>query len=243
MNLKNILNCTVIRLLKFKVIAQYLSKYRVQLMRQNFYVEDAEMTFYRNKLVSYIFCLIVLMISLSLFKGILCFYGLVCAVGITFYHDLKLREWNKKTLDDIYEEMPVMIMSIKLLIIAGMPTVKAIERSTKNGQISLCIGKINTKVINGSSLVKSYMFLANRLQLPSVTRFCRIVIQDEKHGSKETIQLLDKLLDDLWKQRKTNYLKRGEEASTKLLIPMMMALVSILVAMMVPALSQLLTVV
>jgi len=243
MKLKNILNSLVIRLLKCKVITRYLLKYSVQLKRQNFFVEDAEMIFYRSKLISYIFCLIVLLTSLSVFKGMLLFYGIGCAIGITFYHDLKLREWNKKIVHDIYEEMPVMIMSIKLLVIAGMPTVKAIERSTQNGQISLCIGKVNTKVINGSSIVKSYMFLANRLQLSNITRFCRIVIQDEKHGSKETIQLLDKLLDDLWKQRKTNYLKRGEEASTKLLMPMMMALVSILIAMMVPALSQLLTVV
>ncbi|MCH4887766.1 hypothetical protein EZV73_09285 [Acidaminobacter sp. JC074] len=241
--MNKLVDCLIKRLVKYQVMNHLIAKYSIYLKRQGLFIEDAEISFIRKKVKSLILGVTTLLVSLTFLKGLAIFYGMACSLGLIFYHDLKLKEWNKQVVSDIHNEMPVMIMSIKLLITAGMPMVKAIEVSTRNGVLFVCVGAINQRVINGSSFVKSYIYLANQMQMTSMTRFCRIVAQDEKHGSKETVVLLDKLLDDLWKERRSSYLKKGEEASTKLLLPMMMALISILIAMMVPALSQLFTVI
>jgi len=241
--MNKLIDYLVKKLLKYQFMNHLISRYSINLKRQGLFIEDAELVFIRKKFISFILGVIVLIISLLFLKGLVILYGLACSIGCVFYQDMKLKEWNKTLVLEIHKDMPVMIMSVKLLITAGMPMIKAIDVSTRKGILSDCVGRINQRVINGAGLVKSYIYLSNQVQMTSMTRFCRIVAQDEKHGSKETVVLLDKLLDDLWKQRKSVYLKKGEEASTKLLLPMMMALVSILIAMMVPALSQLFTVI
>lgn len=166
-------------------------------------------------------------------------YGLICCLGLFLYPDMKLKEKDNGYQREMYEQFSSFIMSTKLLIQAGMPSTKAVERSCPEGTLGRVI-KVSIRMIKqGESVSQTYLKLSNQIQMDIMTRFCRIMIQDERHGSKETLILLDQLLDDVRKQRKTQLLKKAEEASTKLLLPMMMALLGVLIAVTVPAVAQL----
>lgn len=183
----------------------------------------------------------IVLISIVFLRDVAFVYGFLCAVGVFQYPDFKLYEQDKKIRHGINEAFPGMLMSVKLLILAGAPTVKSLTMVSGDDQLSTFIHSAVHQVIQGQSVTKVFLSLSDKAQLTSITRFSRIMIQDEKHGSKETIVLLDKLLDDIRKQRRTQILKKAEEASTKLLLPMMIALFGVLVAVTVPALSQLFT--
>jgi hypothetical protein len=180
-----------------------------------------------------------LLISVVLLRGWALIYGVSLSVGIQFIIDYKLIEKSKMVENEIIREMPNIIMSLRLLLMTGMPLTMAIDTIPVKSIFSGALHDCNELIKKGRPSSKVYMALLMRCQLQPVTRFCRILVQDEKNGSRESILLLEKLCDDIWKERKSICLKRSEASSTKLLIPMMMSLLGVLIAVTVPAILQL----
>jgi len=188
-------------------------------------------------------------LALTLFVDLIWFLeleSLIYLIGICIFivwiPDLKLKDDVKKIERQIINDLPDVIMSVKLLIGAGMTIDKAlIQLEQKDGLMYDLIRAVVYEFKTGHSTSKVLINLSNKCQLQSVTRFCRILMNDEKNGSRETLALLNQLCEDLWKQKKAHFLKRGEEASTKLLIPMMISLFGVIVAVTIPAVIQLFT--
>ncbi|MBI9014837.1 MAG: hypothetical protein JEZ08_21590 [Clostridiales bacterium] len=168
---------------------------------------------------------------------------LICiCIFIVWIPDLKLKDDVKKIEREIISDLPDVIMSVKLLIGAGMTIDKALMQLEKHeGLMYELIRGVVCEFQIGQSASKVLINLSNKCQMQSVTRFSRILMTDERNGSRKTLVLLSQLCDDLWKQKKTLFLKRGEEASTKLLIPMMISLFGVIVAVTIPAVIQLFT--
>lgn len=174
-----------------------------------------------------------------IFKGPIKLYLIGLASFVYFLPDLKLNEINKQLELEVLKHMPMVMMSLMLLLKAGMPTRRALDQLNFKDIFSLKLKEINEMVKSGQSLSKAFSNFQSTCQMHDVTRFCRILIQDEKNGSHETVKLLDKLRDDLYQQKRNAYLKRGEELSTKLLFPMMIALFGVLIAITFPAIMAL----
>jgi len=170
-------------------------------------------------------------------------YVTMLCVFIIVLPELKLKEEVKRIENTMMSELPDALMSIKLLIGAGMTVEKSLNMlSIYDG---LFYGLVKEAVVSikvGQPISKVLMILSSKCQMPSVTRLCRVLITDEKNGNLKTQGLLEELCDDMWKQKRALYLKRGEEASTKLLIPMMIALFGVIIAVTIPAVIQLFTV-
>lgn len=188
-------------------------------------------------------------IALTLFIDLIWFLeleSLIYLIGICIFivwiPDLKLKDDVKKIERQIINDLPDIIMSVKLLIGAGMTIDKALMQLEQNeGLMYDLIRGVVHEFQMGQSTSKVLINLSNKCQLQSVTRFCRILMTDEKNGSRKTLVLLNQLCEDLWNQKKTLFLKRGEEASTKLLVPMMISLFGVIVAVTIPAVIQLFT--
>jgi len=149
----------------------------------------------------------------------------------------RLYKDNCKMIDS---KLPQILSQMILLIGAGMTTVKAMEKVTEEESDLLTqqLYKVTQEVKLGGSFERRLMIFMTQCQHIYITRFGRILLSHEKNGTHASKKLLQELLEDLWKNRRSNALKKGEEASTKLLLPMSIALIGIIILITVPAVYE-----
>ena len=94
---------------------------------------------------------------------------------------------------------------------------------------------VRNKLLGGYSEVRAYEEMAKNINLRTYTRFLNIIIQSIKNGNKELKNILNMEVQDALYERKQHAKKLGEEAPTKLVLPLMMMLAIIMVIIMVPA--------
>ena len=94
---------------------------------------------------------------------------------------------------------------------------------------------VKNKLLSGYSEVKAYEEMANAINMRIYTRFLNIIIQSIKNGNKDLKNILNMEVQDALYERKQNAKKLGEEATTKLVLPLMMILAVIMLVIMMPA--------
>lgn len=94
---------------------------------------------------------------------------------------------------------------------------------------------VKNKLSSGYSEISAYEEMAKNINMRVYTRFLNIIIQSIKNGNKDLKNILNMEVQDALYERKQNAKKLGEEAATKLVLPLMMMLSIIMVVIMVPA--------
>lgn len=90
---------------------------------------------------------------------------------------------------------------------------------------------------NGMSEARAYELFGKRTGLLPYMKFCTLIVQNLKKGSADLVRLLDYEVTDAFHERRENAKALGEEAGTKLLLPMMLML-SIVFALIMYAAFQ-----
>ena len=94
---------------------------------------------------------------------------------------------------------------------------------------------LKNKLSSGVNEFTGYEEMAKNINMRCYTRFLNIVMQSIKNGNKELKNILNMEVQDAMYERKQMAKKMGEEASTKLVLPLMMMLAIIMIVIMVPA--------
>lgn len=143
----------------------------------------------------------------------------------------------------IDRKLPVLLSQMILLIGAGMSTVNALEKVTmkEDDLLTQQLYRVTQEVKLGGSFERRLMVFMTQCQQIHITRFGRILLSHERNGTDASRRLLQELIEDLWKNRRSNALKKGEEASTKLLMPMAIALIGIMIIISIPAVYEIFT--
>ena len=140
-------------------------------------------------------------------------------------------------------EFPELLSKLILLVNAGLSVSGAIRKIVKDSrkisplyiELAMTINEINS----GKSEIQSYEDFAKRCRQPEVTMFTGTLIQNLRKGNDELIPILRLQANTCWENRKNIARKLGEEASTKLLLPMIIVFIAIIVMIMTPAVLQL----
>ncbi len=74
-----------------------------------------------------------------------------------------------------------------------------------------------------------------RCQLQSYLKLSSLLEQNRRTGTKNLTKLLEQEMNSAWEQQKSTARRLGEEAGTKLLLPLMLMLIVVMVIIMVPA--------
>ena len=136
-------------------------------------------------------------------------------------------------------EFPDFVNKLTLLVNAGLTVTKAWEKAAMDSRRQtplyreLCTAV--QAVRSGISEYKAYQEFAKRCHVPAVTRFVTVVLQNIRKGNSELVPVLRLLADECWEMRKNAARKLGEEASTRLLLPMMLMFIAILLIVGMPA--------
>jgi pilus assembly protein TadC len=88
---------------------------------------------------------------------------------------------------------------------------------------------------NGMSEARAYELFGKRTGLLQYMKFCTLIVQNLKKGSDDLLHILEYEVADAFRERKESAKALGEEAGTKLLLPMMLMLVIVFVLILYAA--------
>ncbi|WP_010248078.1 type II secretion system F family protein [Acetivibrio cellulolyticus] len=167
------------------------------------------------------------------------FFSLIVLIAIAFLTDNELNEKVKKRRTSMQLDFPDFLNKLTLLINAGMTVQRAWEKIvTDNKKNSVLYEELSIAVADiraGKSEMSAYEDFAKRCRIPEITKFVSVVLQNIKKGNTELVSILRLQASECWEMRKRAATRLGEEASTKMLFPMMIMFVAILIIVTVPA--------
>lgn len=167
--------------------------------------------------------------------------GAVAVGAIIYYLDIEVADGIKKREDKILSDLPSVLSKLTLLINAGLTTREAWNKVAMSGE-GILYTEMQTTVSemqNGVSEVDAYRAFADRCVVKEVRKFTSTLLQNMQKGNSEMVFFLREMADESWQQKKHLVKRKGEQASSKLMIPVGMMLIAILVMIIVPAFSGL----
>lgn len=159
--------------------------------------------------------------------------------GIVYFTDRELYEKVNKRRLAIRIDFPDFVNKLTLLINAGMTVTRAWERAASDGRketpLYLELSTALQDIKAGKPEHRAYEEFAKRCRTPEITRFVSVILQNMRKGSYELVPILRVFANDCWEMRKNTARRCGEEASTKMLLPMMLMFIAILIIAGAPA--------
>ncbi|MBE5957535.1 MAG: hypothetical protein E7254_01560 [Lachnospiraceae bacterium] len=167
--------------------------------------------------------------------------GIITAVGVFVIKDRDLdSEIHKRNLE-MAADYPEIVSNTMLFLKAGMSFANAWEailkmNREKRGRYAFReIENTLKKIKGGVSERVALEQYGRNCAVHSYVRFANIIDQNLRRGSEDVCKCLEEELIRALGERKSNALKEGEEAGTKLLAPMIMMLILSIVLIIVPA--------
>ena len=166
-------------------------------------------------------------------------FFLFMAVSVFFLPDSMLSQKLKKRNLEIMIDFPDFIVRLTLMINAGMTVTKAWEKVSMDLGGRRALGReleiAEYEIKSGKSAYKAYEDFSKRCRIQEVTRVVSVLLQNIKKGNSELVSVLRVHANECWEMRKNAAKKVGEEASSKMLLPMFLMFVSILLIVTTPA--------
>lgn len=176
------------------------------------------------------------------------------AVGVYFALDRDLQKQIQSRKNRLLSEYPEFVSRLVLLLSAGMTMRSAMYQIAgdydgtktackttgggqggKNVQIYEEIVYTCHELDSGIPEAAAYYHLGRRCGEQHYVRLCMLLSQNLKKGTAGLLSLLKAESADAFEERKRNARRLGEEAGTKLLLPMMIMLLIVMLIIMVPA--------
>lgn len=178
--------------------------------------------------------------SISLF-----FLFLAAAVIFYFFRDREVYQEARKRKEELQRDYPEIVSKLAMLLGAGMTLRKAFERialtylKNRKGQKKRYAYEeiliLYHEIAGGISEIKAYESFGKRCNVQAYLKLSTLLTQNIQKGSMGLLQLLNEEAKEAFQMRKNSARKKGEEAGTKLLIPMTLLLMVVMVIIMVPA--------
>jgi len=142
---------------------------------------------------------------------------------------------------DILIELPELLNKIILLVGAGETVQKAIshcverKKQEKNHPLYRELIKMSDDLEGGYSFQQSFENFSKRCAVQEVSIFMTTVLLNFRRGGNDFVMALTDLSRVLWEKRKAITRTRGEQASSKLIFPMVVIFVIVIVLVGTPA--------
>ncbi|MGE5372158.1 MAG: type II secretion system F family protein [Solirubrobacterales bacterium] len=152
-------------------------------------------------------------------------------------HELLTRLENRKRA--ILLDLPAVVSTLGLLLDAGMPLMTAIRKliqdQAEERPLYRELTRVMIEVSGGKPTVQAFEDLAARCRLPELNRLVTIILMSLSRGNAEGSGALRSLAVEAWARRKDMVRRLGEEAGSKLVIPMAMVFSAIGLIVLAPA--------
>ena len=167
-------------------------------------------------------------------------FGLFAALVMYKYADTKITDIVDKREDELSRDFADMVSKMALLINAGMITREAWEAIADTGEGAL-YDEMKSAVVdmhNGMSEVDAYISFGNRCNVDYIKKFISMLAQNLTKGNRELVAFLTVESANSWEEKKHYVKRKGEAASSKLMLPLGMMLIGIFIMILVPVLGN-----
>lgn len=165
--------------------------------------------------------------------------GILTSVVLTGISISRLKEAGKNRDNLLMKQYPAFVNKLWLLLGTGMTVktgIKQIIAESKNKDILIReLEYAVNQIDSGFDETAAYEELGSRLGLTVYCRLMNHISQNIKMGTRDLLELMEEEVNTSLSERKEFARKKGEEASTKLLIPMIMLMVTVMVIIIFPA--------
>ena len=156
-----------------------------------------------------------------------------------------LREAEKKRRAQMVLDYPEIVSKFAMLLGTGMTVKNSWNKIVQTYEQEKAVGKhrfayeemclTSHEMQGGIAELEAYERFGKRCKVNPYMKFSMLLAQNLRKGSKGLSELLKMESIQALEQRKSYAKKRGEEASTKLMLPMFAMFAVVLVIIMIPA--------
>lgn len=172
--------------------------------------------------------------------------GMLCCFAVCLLYDSRRRSAEQARNRQLTADYPQIVSKIVLYLGAGMSIRGIFYKLSQDDQRRLQEGgekryayeeirMLCNEMNSGVPEAKAYLHLGERCRLRQYTKLCALLTQNLRKGNSTILSALQREAEDAYEERKNIARRLGEEAGTKLLLPMIMMLVVTLVIIIVPA--------
>ncbi len=170
-------------------------------------------------------------------------FGGLAAVMCYYMMGQKLKEAVDKRRQQMQMDYPDVLSRCALLLGAGLTLQGSFRRMVEEYRASDTAERYVYEELavavqemeNGVTEAKAVESFGKRTQLLSYMKFSALISQNLRKGSRQLLSLLENERINALADRKEAAKRLGEQAGTKLLIPMMLMLVTVFIIILVPA--------
>lgn len=178
---------------------------------------------------------------------LLCLLSTVLGLGIFPLIKEKEKQKEADRKQEMKRDYPDIVDRLVLFLRAGLNIRKSMEKlaadylkmrknySIKEKYAYEEIVRTCREMDHGVYEAEAYEMLGRRCALPEYKVLSVLLVQNLKRGNQNLLELLEREAASASEERKRQARIRGEEASTKLLLPMIMQLTVVLIILIVPA--------
>ncbi len=172
--------------------------------------------------------------------------GILVIAFIPLILDSRTKEKIKQREQELHIDYPEFVEKFVLLISAGLNCKGAwyrmaeeYKRKLKNGGKKRYLYEemllTERQLENGMNEGKAYELFGKRIGLLKYMKFSTVLMQNLKKGSADLLNILEYEAADVLKERRENAKILGEQAGTKLLMPMMLMMVEVFAIIIIAA--------
>lgn len=165
--------------------------------------------------------------------------------AVPFLVDSSLDGEIKKRRLSIQMEFPEFVNKLTLLVNAGMTISRAWEKIiNENKREHVLYDEMRSALAQikaGKPEGTAYEEFARSCHVKEVTKFVSVIVMNLKRGGSEVVPVLREQGSECWEMRKNTAKELGEQAGTKILIPMMIMFLGIVLIVATPAVLSMTT--
>jgi tight adherence protein C len=204
----------------------------------------AKTRIFLSEMISFIYLALVFFTLLSILASgdsTTLIIGLVITVSVPIIMSKELDKRLKKRQQSIIYELPEFLNKIILLVNAGETLQKAMIRCIEQQDdyehkpLYIELEKVVNELKLNNSLPHALEEFNQRCSVMEVSIFTTTILLNYRRGGEELVVALRSLSRDLWEKRKSLAKTLGEEASSKLVFPMVLIFVVVLLIVASPA--------
>lgn len=162
---------------------------------------------------------------------------LLILAGYVPYDNVNVTVRNRK--EEIETQFPQVVSKLTLLTVAGMEVNQAWKLTSGSGLGVLYqeMERVLVELDNNVPPVEAYSKFITRCSNPYTTKLATAIIQNASKGNSEIVSLFRRLNSESWLEHKHNARRRGEQISSKLLVPTLLMFVGIIILVIVPVMT------
>ena len=168
--------------------------------------------------------------------------GLMFVIMMPFAMVSKLSSQEKERRDQILMELPEVVNKIILLVNAGETVQQALVRcvtTAKDMKSPLIMELTDTvnKMVSNEPFHQVLNDLSKKCGIQEISIFTTTILLNYRKGGNDLIVAMRELSHELWEKRKALSKTKGEEASSKLVFPLILIFVTVMIIVGYPAIT------